>query len=104
MSSACIDSSPGDESTGSDEGHSMTAAAPAGSNDDGQFQALLLHKRPDQSGHELIQQLLNASSDIGIFSTMVSDSMEKVIKIDRDVNQRNCAEVMTGDATRILRA
>ena len=67
-------------------------------------QALMLHKRPDQSGHELIQQLLNASSDIGIFSAMGSDSMEKVIRIDKDINQRNCAEVMCGDPTRIMRA
>ena len=72
--------------------------------DDGSVQSLLLHKRPDQSGHELIQQLLNASSDIGIFSAMGSDSMEKVIKIDKDINEKNCAEVMKGDATRIFRA
>ena len=67
-------------------------------------QALMLHKRPDQSGHELIQQLLNASSDIGIFSAMGSDSMEKVIKIDKDINTKNCAEVMCGDATRVMRS
>ena len=48
--------------------------------DESSYHALILHKRPDQSGHELIQQLLNASSDIGIFSAMGSDSMEKVIK------------------------
>ena len=66
--------------------------------------ALMLHKRPDQSGHELIQQLLNASSDIGLFSAMGSDSMEKVIKIDKDINSKNCAEVLTGDATRVMRA
>ena len=71
--------------------------------DDGAMQALFLHKRPDQSGHELIQQLLNASGDVGIFSAMGSDSMEKIIKIDKDINQHNCAEVLLGEATRILR-
>ena len=65
---------------------------------------MFLHKRPDQSGHELIQQLLNASGDIGIFSAMGSDSMEKIIKIDKDINQHGCAEVLSGDATRVLRS
>ena len=73
------------------------------SDDGGAIQALFLHKRPDQTGHELIQQLLNASGDIGIFSAMGSDSMEKIIKIDKDINQHGCAEVLNGDATRILR-
>ncbi len=82
----------------------LSNLGPEGPGEGESHQALLLHKRPDQSGHELIQQLLNASSDIGIFSAMGSDSMEKVIKIDKDINQKNCAEVMVSDATKIFRS
>ncbi len=67
-------------------------------------QALYVHKRSDQNAHELIQQLLNASGDIGLFPSMGSDSMEKVIRIDKEMNQKHMAEVLQGDATRIFRA
>jgi hypothetical protein len=84
--------------------HSTSGPAPNDIEDDAPLQAVFVHRRPDQSVHELIQQLLNASTDIGILSSMSSDSMEKVIRIDKEINQNNIAEVISGDATRIYRA
>ena len=55
------------------------------------LEAVFLHKRGDQTTQELIQKLVNASPDIGIFAS--TDSMEKIIKIDKDISEHGCAEV-----------
>ena len=55
------------------------------------LEAVFLHKRGDQTTQELIQKLVNASPEIGIFAS--TDSMDKIIKIDKDISEHGYAEV-----------
>ena len=65
--------------------------------------SLFIHKREDQSANEVIQQLLNASSDMRIFRFSGNQNMEKIVSIDKELNKSNKAEVVTDEATIILR-
>ena len=65
--------------------------------------SLFIHKREDQSANEIVQQLLNASSEIRIFRFTGPQNMEKIVLIDKELNKYHRAEVITDDATVILR-
>ena len=65
--------------------------------------SLFIHKREDQSANEVVQQLLNASSDMRIFRFSGNQNMEKIVSIDKELNKCNKAEVVTDEATIILR-
>ena len=65
--------------------------------------SLYLYKREDESAHEIIQQLLNASADLRLFRMSGNQNMEKIVNMDKDLNKTNKTEVVTDDATVILR-
>eukprot|EP00092_Neocalanus_flemingeri_P030552 GFUD01033172.1.p1 GENE.GFUD01033172.1~~GFUD01033172.1.p1 ORF type:complete len:4225 (-),score=861.78 GFUD01033172.1:307-12981(-) len=65
--------------------------------------SLYLYKREDESAHEIIQQLLNASADLRLFRMTDNQNMEKIVNMDKELNKTNKTEVVTDDATVILR-
>ena len=65
--------------------------------------SLYLYKNPDEPAHDVIQQLLNVSSELRLFRMTESQNMEKIVKMDKDLNKSNKTEVTTDDATIILR-
>ena len=65
--------------------------------------SLYVHKREDQSANEIIQQLLNLGSEIRIFRSSGNQNMEKIVAIDKELNKSQKAEIVTDDATSILR-
>ena len=65
--------------------------------------SLYIHKREDQSANEIIQQLLNVSSEMRIFRSSGNQNMEKIVAIDKELNKNHKSEVVTDDATTILR-
>ena len=65
--------------------------------------SLFVHKRKDQTGHEIIQMMLNSTLEMEIFSTNSQESMEKVVRVDKELNKTQKAELLTNDATVIYR-
>ncbi|XP_077996372.1 putative E3 ubiquitin-protein ligase HECTD4 [Glandiceps talaboti] len=63
--------------------------------------SVFIHKREDQSSHEVIQPLL--SSDGRPFRLGSGANMEKVVRMDREMTKHNKAEVMMDDAVTALR-
>uniref|UniRef100_K7F6L4 HECT domain E3 ubiquitin protein ligase 4 n=1 Tax=Pelodiscus sinensis TaxID=13735 RepID=K7F6L4_PELSI len=66
--------------------------------------SIFIHKREDQSSHEVLQPLLSCSSSEGRpFRLGTGANMEKVVKMDRDMTKRGCCEVITEEAAAALR-
>ncbi|XP_066272380.1 LOW QUALITY PROTEIN: probable E3 ubiquitin-protein ligase HECTD4 [Branchiostoma lanceolatum] len=63
--------------------------------------AVYVHKREDQSSHEVIQPLL--SCDGRPFRLGSGANMEKVVRMDRDLTRSGRAEVITEDAVTAIR-
>lgn len=63
--------------------------------------SVFIHKREDQSSHEVIQPLL--SSDSRPFRIGVGTSMEKVVRMDREMTKHCRAEIITEDAVSALK-
>ncbi|XP_043924358.1 probable E3 ubiquitin-protein ligase HECTD4 isoform X2 [Protopterus annectens] len=64
--------------------------------------SIFIHKREDQSSHEVLQPLLS-SSEGRPFRLGTGANMEKVVKMDRDMTKSGCCEVITEEATAALR-
>ena len=65
--------------------------------------SLYLYKREDEATHDVIQHLLNVSAELRLFRMTESQNMEKIVKMDKELNKVNKTEVTTDDATVILR-
>ncbi|KAK2522841.1 Hectd4 [Columba guinea] len=63
--------------------------------------SIFIHKREDQSSHEVLQPLL--SSEGRPFRLGTGANMEKVVKMDRDMTKSGCCEVITEEAAAALR-
>ncbi|XP_028827058.1 probable E3 ubiquitin-protein ligase HECTD4 isoform X2 [Denticeps clupeoides] len=63
--------------------------------------SIFIHKREDQSSHEVLQPLL--SSEGRPFRLGTGANMEKVVKMDRDMTKTGCCEVITEEASAALR-
>ena len=59
---------------------------------------LFLYKRPEQSSSEILQQLIDLRSDIGIF---VDGNMENVVTIDNELNVFNKAKLVTDESSKV---
>ncbi|XP_039627266.1 probable E3 ubiquitin-protein ligase HECTD4 [Polypterus senegalus] len=64
--------------------------------------SIFIHKREDQSSHEVLQPLLS-SSEGRPFRLGTGANMEKVVKMDRDMTKTGCCEVITEEAASALR-
>uniref|UniRef100_A0A669PAP4 HECT domain E3 ubiquitin protein ligase 4 n=1 Tax=Phasianus colchicus TaxID=9054 RepID=A0A669PAP4_PHACC len=64
--------------------------------------SIFIHKREDQSSHEVLQPLLS-SSEGRPFRLGTGANMEKVVKMDRDMTKSGCCEVITEEAAAALR-
>ncbi|XP_063042342.1 probable E3 ubiquitin-protein ligase HECTD4 isoform X2 [Engraulis encrasicolus] len=64
--------------------------------------SIFIHKREDQSSHEVLQPLLS-SSEGRPFRLGTGANMEKVVKMDRDMTKTGCCEVVTEEAAAALR-
>ncbi|XP_061115937.1 probable E3 ubiquitin-protein ligase HECTD4 isoform X3 [Conger conger] len=64
--------------------------------------SIFIHKREDQSSHEVLQPLLS-SSEGRPFRLGTGANMEKVVKMDRDMTKSGSCEVVTEDAVAALR-
>ncbi|KAF6729287.1 putative E3 ubiquitin-protein ligase HECTD4 [Oryzias melastigma] len=64
--------------------------------------SIFIHKREDQSSHEVLQPLLS-SSEGRPFRLGTGANMEKVVKMDRDMTKNGCCEVVTEEASAALR-
>nr|XP_023417792.1 probable E3 ubiquitin-protein ligase HECTD4 [Cavia porcellus] len=64
--------------------------------------SIFIHKREDQSSHEVLQPLLS-SSEGRPFRLGTGANMEKVVKMDRDMTKGGCCEVITEETTAALR-
>ncbi|XP_064424272.1 probable E3 ubiquitin-protein ligase HECTD4 [Latimeria chalumnae] len=64
--------------------------------------SIFIHKREDQSSHEVLQPLLS-SSEGRPFRLGTGANMEKVVKMDRDMTKSGCCEVVTEEAVAALR-
>ncbi|XP_023793138.1 probable E3 ubiquitin-protein ligase HECTD4 isoform X3 [Cyanistes caeruleus] len=64
--------------------------------------SIFIHKREDQSSHEVLQPLLS-SSEGRPFRLGTGANMEKVVKMDRDMTKCGCCEVITEEAAAALR-
>ncbi|XP_068767530.1 probable E3 ubiquitin-protein ligase HECTD4 isoform X3 [Struthio camelus] len=64
--------------------------------------SIFIHKREDQSSHEVLQPLLS-SSEGRPFRLGTGANMEKVVKMDRDMTKSGCCEVVTEEAAAALR-
>ncbi|XP_049722943.1 probable E3 ubiquitin-protein ligase HECTD4 isoform X3 [Elephas maximus indicus] len=64
--------------------------------------SIFIHKREDQSSHEVLQPLLS-SSEGRPFRLGTGANMEKVVKMDRDMTKGGCCEVITEEAVAALR-
>ncbi|EGW07420.1 putative E3 ubiquitin-protein ligase KIAA0614 [Cricetulus griseus] len=64
--------------------------------------SIFIHKREDQSSHEVLQPLLS-SSEGRPFRLGTGANMEKVVKMDRDMTKGGCCEVITEEASAALR-
>ncbi|XP_048467693.1 probable E3 ubiquitin-protein ligase HECTD4 [Rhincodon typus] len=64
--------------------------------------SILIHKREDQSSHEVLQPLLS-SSEGRPFRLGTGANMEKVVKMDRDMTKSGYCEVITEEAVAALR-
>uniref|UniRef100_A0A8C2K1G8 HECT domain E3 ubiquitin protein ligase 4 n=2 Tax=Cyprinus carpio TaxID=7962 RepID=A0A8C2K1G8_CYPCA len=64
--------------------------------------SIFIHKREDQSSHEVLQPLLS-SSEGRPFRLGTGANMEKVVKMDRDMTKSGCCEVITEEASSALR-
>uniref|UniRef100_A0A4W3K6B9 HECT domain E3 ubiquitin protein ligase 4 n=1 Tax=Callorhinchus milii TaxID=7868 RepID=A0A4W3K6B9_CALMI len=64
--------------------------------------SILIHKREDQSSHEVLQPLLS-SSEGRPFRLGTGANMEKVVKMDRDMTKSGYCEVITEEAIAALR-
>ena len=65
--------------------------------------SLFVHKRKDQTAHEIIQMMLNSTTEMDIFPSNSQESMEKVVRIDKELNKNQKAEVLSSDPTVIYR-
>jgi len=103
-----------EEGTGDTGGGEEDAVLlPQGLPDMDRMLSLFVHKREDQTANEVIQQLLNTSSDMRLFqpSTAVAgvaltsngQNLEKIVSIDKELTKSNRAEIVSDDATIILR-
>ncbi|XP_078523549.1 putative E3 ubiquitin-protein ligase HECTD4 isoform X2 [Lissotriton helveticus] len=63
--------------------------------------SIFIHKREDQSSHEVLQPLL--STEGRPFRLGTGANMEKVVKMDRDMTKSGCCEVITEEAVAALR-
>ena len=90
------------------------AVLPQGLPDMDRMLSLFVHKREDQTANEVIQQLLNASGDMRLFQpssaaavaatgSSNSQNLEKIVSIDKELTKSNRAEIVSDDATIILR-
>ncbi|KAJ3603715.1 hypothetical protein NHX12_028456 [Muraenolepis orangiensis] len=64
--------------------------------------SIFIHKREDQSSHEVLQPLLS-SSEGRPFRLGTGANMEKVVKMDRDMTKSGSCEVVTEEASAALR-
>ncbi|TKS78950.1 putative E3 ubiquitin-protein ligase HECTD4 [Collichthys lucidus] len=64
--------------------------------------SIFIHKREDQSSHEVLQPLLS-SSEGRPFRLGTGANMEKVVKMDRDMTKSGSCEVITEEASAALR-
>ncbi|XP_069475595.1 probable E3 ubiquitin-protein ligase HECTD4 isoform X3 [Ambystoma mexicanum] len=64
--------------------------------------SIFIHKREDQSSHEVLQPLLS-STEGRPFRLGTGANMEKVVKMDRDMTKSGCCEVITEEAVAALR-
>ncbi|KPP69529.1 hypothetical protein Z043_111707 [Scleropages formosus] len=64
--------------------------------------SIFIHKREDQSSHEVLQPLLS-SSEGRPFRLGTGANMEKVVKMDRDMTKSGSCEVVTEEAAAALR-
>ncbi|KAG8597822.1 hypothetical protein GDO81_002399 [Engystomops pustulosus] len=64
--------------------------------------SIFIHKREDQSSHEVLQPLLS-SSEGRPFRLGTGANMEKVVKMDRDMTKSGCCEVITEESAAALR-
>uniref|UniRef100_A0AAY5EYU7 HECT domain-containing protein n=1 Tax=Electrophorus electricus TaxID=8005 RepID=A0AAY5EYU7_ELEEL len=64
--------------------------------------SIFIHKREDQSSHEVLQPLLS-SSEGRPFRLGTGANMEKVVKMDRDMTKTGSCEVITEEASAALR-
>ncbi|XP_051557544.1 probable E3 ubiquitin-protein ligase HECTD4 [Myxocyprinus asiaticus] len=64
--------------------------------------SIFIHKREDQSSHEVLQPLLS-SSEGRPFRLGTGANMEKVVKMDRDMTKSGYCEVITEEASSALR-
>ncbi|CAB1321868.1 unnamed protein product [Coregonus sp. 'balchen'] len=65
--------------------------------------SIFIHKREDQSSHEVLQPLLSSSSEGRPFRLGTGANMEKVVKMDRDMTKSGSCEVITEEAAAALR-
>ncbi|TSW08319.1 putative E3 ubiquitin-protein ligase HECTD4 [Bagarius yarrelli] len=64
--------------------------------------SIFIHKREDQSSHEVLQPLLS-SSEGRPFRLGTGANMDRVVKMDRDLTKTGCCEVVTEEASAALR-
>ncbi|KAL0187661.1 hypothetical protein M9458_014760, partial [Cirrhinus mrigala] len=91
LTRACPKSSAKTDRDASEEGEAV----------DGKL-SIFIHKREDQSSHEVLQPLLS-SSEGRPFRLGTGANMEKVVKMDRDMTKSGCCEVITEEASSALR-
>ncbi|XP_014675681.1 PREDICTED: LOW QUALITY PROTEIN: probable E3 ubiquitin-protein ligase HECTD4 [Priapulus caudatus] len=63
--------------------------------------SVFLHKREDQSSHEVLQPLLSGSDSP--FRLTSGANMEKIVRMDRDMTKHGKTEIFTEDAVSALR-
>jgi E3 ubiquitin-protein ligase HECTD4 len=96
-----------------DSGTAEETVLPQGLPDMDRMLSLFIHKREDQTANEVVQQLLNASSDMHLFQPSAalagmagsgsSQNLDKIVNIDKELTKSNKAEIVSDDATIILR-
>ncbi|XP_016414650.1 probable E3 ubiquitin-protein ligase HECTD4 [Sinocyclocheilus rhinocerous] len=91
LTRACPKSSAKTDRDASEEGEAV----------DGKL-SIFIHKREDQSSHEVLQPLLS-SSEGRPFRLGTGANMEKVVKMDRDMTKSGCCEVIMEEASSALR-
>lgn len=65
--------------------------------------SLIIHKREDESAQDIVQKLLNSNHELRLFRPVGNEPMEKVVIIDQHLGRSQKAEILTEDATLVLR-
>ncbi|XP_059095573.1 probable E3 ubiquitin-protein ligase HECTD4 [Tigriopus californicus] len=65
--------------------------------------SLIIHKREDESAQDIVQKLLNSNHELRLFRPVGNEPMERVVVIDQLLTRSQRAEILTEDATLVLR-